>query len=152
MSKIAASITLALGVCLLWATSVRAEGTEGHPHMHASLAELKEARRELKEAAHDFGGHRAEALKAVDAAIKQMRQALEVAPGGVPAKAVAPAAPPVEAGVKHPHIRAALAELKGAQTELKEAAHDFGGHRAEALEAVDAAIKHLTFALEYKER
>src|SRR6516225_1875614 len=33
-----------------------------HPHMHHALHELKEARVELKEAAHDFGGHREKAL------------------------------------------------------------------------------------------
>ena len=44
---------------------------------------------------------------------------------------------------RHPHIRKALEELREARTELKEADHDFGGHRKEALEAVDAAIVQL---------
>ena len=50
---------------------------EKHPHIHHALAELREARRELKEADHDFGGHRKEALEATDAAIRQLERALK---------------------------------------------------------------------------
>lgn len=53
------------------------EKNERHPHIRKALAELKEARKELKEADHDFGGHRVEALKAIDHAIKQLDKALE---------------------------------------------------------------------------
>ena len=53
------------------------EGKERHPHIRAAIRELQEARRELQTAAHDFGGHRAEALEAVDNAIKQLHQALK---------------------------------------------------------------------------
>jgi hypothetical protein len=53
------------------------KGGEQHPHIRAALHELQEARRELQTAAHDFGGHRKEALEAVDNAIKQLREALE---------------------------------------------------------------------------
>jgi hypothetical protein len=50
---------------------------------------------------------------------------------------------------RHPHIRQALSELREARKELKEAAHDFGGHRKEAVEAVNVAIKQLEIALKY---
>ena len=50
---------------------------------------------------------------------------------------------------KHPHIRAAIRELEGAKKELKEAAHDFGGHREDALRAADNAIEQLRKALEF---
>lgn len=53
------------------------QGNEHHPHIHHALKELREARKELKEAAHDFGGHREEALKAVDEAIAQLKTALK---------------------------------------------------------------------------
>ena len=52
----------------------------------------------------------------------------------------------------HPHIRAALQELRGARQELETAAHDFGGHRKEALESVDNAIKQLQLALQYDKK
>ena len=59
------------------------------------------------------------------------------------------AAPPAE---QHPHIRAALHELREARRELETAAHDFGGHRKEALEAVDNAIRQLQEALQYDKK
>jgi hypothetical protein len=53
------------------------EKKEKHPHIHAALKELKEARKELKEADHDFGGHRVEAIEAIDKAIVQLEKALK---------------------------------------------------------------------------
>ena len=48
---------------------------EPHPHIHGAVVELEAARQELKTAAHDFGGHRVEAMKAIDAALRQLRLA-----------------------------------------------------------------------------
>jgi hypothetical protein len=48
---------------------------EPHPHLAAAITELQAAREELRTAAHDFGGHRSKAIKAVDNAIKQLRDA-----------------------------------------------------------------------------
>src|SRR5208337_1102499 len=45
---------------------------------HAALKELKEARKELKEADHDFGGYRVEAIEAIDKAIVQLEKALKL--------------------------------------------------------------------------
>jgi hypothetical protein len=53
------------------------EKKERHPHIHAAIRELREAKKELEEAAHDFGGHRKEAIEAIDVAIKQLQQALK---------------------------------------------------------------------------
>jgi len=64
----------------------------------------------------------------------------------------APAYAPVPAPEQHPHIRAAIHELREAKHELETAAHDFGGHRAEAVEAVDNAIKQLEQALQYDKK
>lgn len=47
-----------------------------HPHIHRAIHELNEAKKELTEAAHDFGGHRVEAIKAVDEAKRQLELAL----------------------------------------------------------------------------
>jgi hypothetical protein len=54
-----------------------ASAKKHHPHIHRALEELRESRHELKEANHDFGGHRKEALEAVDVAIKQLELALK---------------------------------------------------------------------------
>ena len=48
---------------------------EPHPHIRGAVVELEAARQELKTAAHDFGGHRVEAMKAIDAALRQLRLA-----------------------------------------------------------------------------
>ena len=50
---------------------------ERHPHIRGAIRELQEAKRELQAAAHDFGGHREEALKACDEAIRQLQEALK---------------------------------------------------------------------------
>ena len=53
-------------------------------------------------------------------------------------------APPPE---EHPHIRAAVAELREARTELERAAHDFCGYRAQALRDTQASLNQLQAAL-----
>jgi hypothetical protein len=50
---------------------------ERHPHIRKAIEELREARRDLKEADHDFGGHREEAIEACNVAIKQLEEALK---------------------------------------------------------------------------
>jgi len=50
---------------------------ERHPHIHLAIKDLRAAREELKEADHDFGGHREDAMKAIDVAIAQLEVALK---------------------------------------------------------------------------
>ena len=64
------------------------------------------------------------------------------------AKMASPAPPPEE----HPHIRAAVRELREAREELRTAAHDFCGHRAEAVEKTDQALRQLQAAMECDRR
>ena len=49
----------------------------------------------------------------------------------------------------HPQIREALGALRRAKVHLEHAAHDFGGHRVEALRATDEAIRQLEICLKY---
>ena len=51
-------------------------------------------------------------------------------------------------GERHPKIRQAIKALEAAKEDLEDASHDFGGHRVEALEAVNNALKQLHEALE----
>jgi hypothetical protein len=68
-------------------------------------------------------------------------------PAKSPAHAkVAPAPAPPE---EHPQIRAALAALRNSKEHLEHAAHDFGGHRVEAIHAIDEAIRQLEICLKY---
>ena len=61
---------------------------------------------------------------------------------GVPK--MANTAPPPE---RHPHIRAAMNEMREAQEELRTAAHDFCGHRVDAMRDLGAAQRQLQAAL-----
>jgi hypothetical protein len=60
-----------------------------------------------------------------------------------PAAAAAPAPEP------HPEIRAAIDALDHARMHLREAKHDFGGHRVDALKAIDDAQRQLNICLKY---
>ncbi len=48
---------------------------------------------------------------------------------------------------RHPKIRQAINALERAKGDLQNAAHDFNGHRVEALEATNTAISRLQAAL-----
>jgi hypothetical protein len=50
---------------------------------------------------------------------------------------------------QHPAIRAAIRNLERAVVDLQNAAHDFGGHREDAINACNAAIAQLQLALQY---
>lgn len=47
-----------------------------HPRIAAAIAALKDARAYMAEAPHDFGGHKAAAIRASDEAIRQLNFAL----------------------------------------------------------------------------
>ena len=54
-----------------------------------------------------------------------------------------------ERGERHPQIHAAMRALNVAARHLERAEHDFGGHRAKALELVKQAENELEAALAY---
>jgi hypothetical protein len=60
-----------------------------------------------------------------------------------------PAVAPAAAPEPHPEIRAAMASLRHAKEHLDHAAHDFGGHRVEAIAAIDRAQEQLEICLKY---
>jgi hypothetical protein len=49
---------------------------EQHPEIGAAITHLREAKQNLEHAAHDFGGHRVNALKHVNEALEECRLAL----------------------------------------------------------------------------
>lgn len=53
---------------------------------------------------------------------------------------------------RHPEIRSAIVALEKAKYHLQHAAHDFGGHREDALKAVDKALEQLKLALQYDKK
>ena len=62
---------------------------------------------------------------------------------------VPPATPGAPHHGRHPALRAAITALERAKADMQAAAHDFGGHRVEAIAACDAAIAQLRLALQY---
>lgn len=73
--------SIALGGVLMSPLSVLAENIQQekahHPHINAALKEMREVKKELEDAANDFGGHKVSAIHALDEAIKQLQLALE---------------------------------------------------------------------------
>lgn len=64
------------------------------------------------------------------------------------------AGPPTmgEERATHPRIVAAIDALQDAIAYMKEAPHNFGGHKEKAIEACHKAIRQLNEALKYRER
>ena len=48
---------------------------EAHPELHAAMAALQRSKKDLEKAANDYGGHKAEAIKSIDEAIKHLKLA-----------------------------------------------------------------------------
>jgi hypothetical protein len=82
-------------------------------------------------------------LLALALALPAAAPAAPATPKAHPAAAAAPAPEP------HPEIRDAIASLQHARDHLDHAAHDFGGHRVEAIQAIDQAIAQLRICLKY---
>jgi hypothetical protein len=51
-------------------------GRQRHPRLARAIDDLRDAREYLRTAPHNFGGHRAKAIEAIDVAIEQLRQAM----------------------------------------------------------------------------
>jgi hypothetical protein len=69
------------------------------------------------------------------------------APAPAPVVALAPVV--VTAHEPHPEIQAAIHSLERAKDHLQHAAHDFGGHKVDAIHAIDAALAQLHTCLDY---
>jgi hypothetical protein len=70
-------------------------------------------------------------------------------PAAVPTAVPQPNAATATPAEPHPEIREAIAALRRAKEHMEHAAHDFGGHRVEAIRATDVAIRQLEDCLKY---
>jgi hypothetical protein len=52
----------------------------------------------------------------------------------------------------HADLHKAMRKLRGAKDDLQKAAHDFGGHKAKAIAAIDEALSELKAAMEYDKK
>ncbi len=69
---------IAIGALMMagaWTMSAQNERAM-HPRLAAAITALRDARAYLESAPHDFGGHKAAAIKASDEAIRQLNFAL----------------------------------------------------------------------------
>lgn len=72
--KIASALTM-LALMLVMSTGAPAEPR--HPEIHRALESLHNAKAHLEAAVHDYGGHRVDAIKAIDEAIHQLEACLK---------------------------------------------------------------------------
>ena len=66
-------VVLSVGGATLLAQNEKAM----HPRLARAVEALRDARAYLQEAPHDIGGHKADAIRATDEAIKQLNFALQ---------------------------------------------------------------------------
>lgn len=50
---------------------------------------------------------------------------------------------------RHPEIYAAIQSLENAKAHLEAAAHDYNGHRVDAIKSIDEAIHQLKICMKY---
>ena len=72
VSGMVVGMMLCIGTLTLSAQNERAM----HPRIAAAIDALKDARAYMNEAPHDFGGHKAGAIRACDNAIRQLQLAM----------------------------------------------------------------------------
>jgi len=73
-------------------------------------------------------------------------------PAAAPAAPNPPASPANAAAAApnpHPQIQAPINSLQNARAHLMEASHEFGGHREDAVKAIDKAIHQLEICMQY---
>jgi hypothetical protein len=58
-------------------TPAKATSAEPHPQIREAIASLRIAKEHMEHAGHDFGGHRVEAIKATDEALRQLEMCLK---------------------------------------------------------------------------
>src|SRR5262245_25922200 len=138
----------------LLALAAPAAGTAGppleYPHLHATLFELRAERQEMVEARDEFGGHRVQALRAVEDAIVSLKLILRVK--GDDVRGVNRNPDFYRRYKDHPHMRQALDDLRDARGELRDAKADIGNLRERGLRDINAAIEQIQVALRYARR
>jgi hypothetical protein len=72
ISGLALGVMLTIGGSTLVAQNERAM----HPRIAHAIEALRDAREYMEHAPHDFGGHKADAIRATDEAIRQLNFAL----------------------------------------------------------------------------
>jgi hypothetical protein len=154
------SVVAVVAAFALTAASGRAAQKNKEPQTlsNKQLAEalhvLRATNRTLEVADHDYGGHRADAVKAIGAAEHQLKLALEhghkKSPAGKPGKK--PAGGNEPQAISNMQLAEAIPVLKTTIVFLEKADHDYGGHRAEAVRDLKTAVVQLEKALAFEKK
>lgn len=75
--RTALTTAAAAGGLTLIAGLSAAQAVERHPKIRQAIRALEQAKDDLQHADHDFGGHRVDAIKECDEAIRQLKLALQ---------------------------------------------------------------------------
>ena len=119
-----------------------------HAPLHHALYELHDARHELKATKYDFGNLKTAALVSINDAIKQLDLCLMSKGYNLkPSPTMRDLQEHHKKYKHHHHLHHAVHELHAAHKHLKEAKHDFGGHRENALRDVNHAIRDINALL-----
>ena len=124
-----------------------------HVILADALHQLRSINHTLEMANHDYGGHRAAAVHDIKAAEKQIRLLLDhVHKHYQPKKGEKH---PKDIPLKEPQLLSdqqladAIPELRYTVQHIKDAGHDFGGHKDKAIKDLDTAIVQLENALKF---
>jgi hypothetical protein len=120
---------------------------ESNAQLTQALQTIHSTRLVLEAADHDYGGHRASAVKALGGAQHQLRLALGIKAGAKGAKA--PKGNTEPQALSDSQLAQAIPVLKQTVTTMNNANHDYHGHRADAVRDVQEAITQLEKALKY---
>jgi hypothetical protein len=130
------------------------------------IAVLRDTKQAMQNAGHNYGGHKAAAVKAMTQAQNQLKLALKFEKKGGKGKSTARKVAAEEltfvslqpggkagkggkGGDTTPQLRKAIKELKNTNNVLKHANHDYGGHRAQAVKSINGAINQLQQAIKF---
>ena len=124
------------GLLLLLATVVATTYAD-QPRMQAARTNLQQARAQLQSALRNKGGHRAQAIEYINAAISEINEGIRFDRRHNHALlAISEAATSPD----QPHMQRALDLLRDARSNLDAATSDKGGHRVKAIGYVNNAI------------
>jgi hypothetical protein len=115
---------------------------------------LRSVKKTLSLADHDYGGHRADAMRDIGKAEGQLREALAYQDKKAPkeGKTAAPPWHPEPQRLSNAQVAAALPVLHRTLAVLERANHDYGGHKANAVADLKTAVSQLKQALTYAKK
>ena len=128
--------------------------TVSNTQLTQALQVLHDTKVLLQNADHDYGGHRAAAVRDIGAAHHQLRLAMGLKPAGKNPNAIkkGPANPmPETQEMSDMQLANAIPVLKQAVVVMNSVSNDFNGHRAEAVLKLNAAVDQLGKALAFRQ-